>query len=49
VGSLVTQGETGRVTEYEGVKQQPPDWWERFWERHEQNTGDSREVAMAKL
>jgi hypothetical protein len=49
VGSLVTQGETGRVTEYEGIKQQPPDWWERFWERHEHNTGDSREVAIAKL
>jgi hypothetical protein len=48
-GSLVTQGETGRITEYEGVKQQPPNWWERFWEHHEQNTGDSREVAIAKL
>ena len=49
VGSLVTQGETGRVTEYEGIKQQPHDWWERFWERHELNTGDSRDVAIAKL
>ena len=49
VGSLVTQGETGRVTEYEGIKQQPHDWWEHFWERHELNTGDSREVAIAKL
>jgi len=49
VGSLVTEGETGRVTEYDGVKVQPPDWWERFWERHERNTGDSREVAIAKL
>ncbi len=49
VGSLVTQGETGRVTEYDGAKQQPRDWWKRFWERHERNTGDSREVAIAKL
>lgn len=49
VGSLVTQGETGRITEYEGVKVQPPDWWDRFWERHQQNTGDSREAAIEKL
>jgi hypothetical protein len=49
VGSLVTEGATGRVTEYEGAKVQPADWWERFWERHQANTGDSREVAMAKL
>jgi hypothetical protein len=49
VGSLVTQGETGRLTEYEGIKQQPRDWWEHFWERHELNTGDSRDVAIAKL
>lgn len=49
VGSLVTEGETGRVTEYEGVKIQPADWWEQFWTRHQQNTGDSREVAIAKL
>jgi hypothetical protein len=49
VGSLVTQGETGRITEYEGIKQQPSDWWAQFWERHERNTGDSCEVAIAKL
>ena len=49
VGSLVTGGETGRVTEYEGVKVQPADWWQQFWKRHESNTGDSREVALAKL
>ena len=49
VGSLVTGGQTGRVTEYEGVKVQPADWWEQFWKRHEKNTGDSREVALAKL
>lgn len=49
VGSLVTQGETGRATEYEGLKVQPADWWEQFWKRHEQNTGDSREIARTKL
>jgi hypothetical protein len=49
VGSLVTQGETGRITEYDGVKVQPPDWWDRFLERHQQNTGESRDVALAKL
>ncbi len=49
VGSLVTGGETGRVTEYEGVKVQPADWWQQFWKRHERDTGDSREVALAKL
>ena len=49
VGSLVTGGQTGRVTEYEGVKVQPANWWANFWARHEKNTGDSREVALAKL
>ncbi len=45
VGSLVTAGRTGRVTEYEGAKVQPADWWEEFWQRHEQDTGDSRVAA----
>ncbi|MBX7223546.1 MAG: hypothetical protein K1Y36_26770 [Blastocatellia bacterium] len=49
VGSLVTQGETGRITEYAGTKIQPADWWQQFWQRHQQNTGDSPAVAMAKL
>ncbi|MBA3725129.1 MAG: hypothetical protein H0W86_01440 [Armatimonadetes bacterium] len=49
VGSLVTQGETGRPTEYVGMKVQPPGWWDEFWLRHQQNTGDSREEALAKL
>ena len=49
VGSLVTGGRTGRITEYAGAKRQPPLWWEGFWRRHEANTGDSREVARAKL
>jgi hypothetical protein len=49
VGSLVTGRDTGRVTEYYGSKVQPADWWQEFWKRHEQNTGDTREQAMAKL
>lgn len=49
VGSLVTGGETGRATEYEGLKVQPADWWEQFWKRHEANTGDTRAEAMEKL
>jgi hypothetical protein len=49
VGSLVCGGNTGRITEYDAVKVQPPGWWDQFWRRHEKNTGDSREVAMRKL
>lgn len=49
VGSLVTDGDTGRVTEYYGSKVQPADWWQQFWIRHEQNTGDNREEAIRKL
>lgn len=49
VGSLVTGGDTGRVTEYEGVKVQPEGWWEEFWARHEKNTGDDRKTAIKKL
>jgi hypothetical protein len=49
VGSLVTEGETARVTEYEGVRVQPADWWEQFWRRYEGNTGIKRQVAVARL
>ncbi len=49
VGSLVTGGETGRVTEYDGVKVQPTDWWEDFWERYEASTGISRYEAIRRL
>ena len=34
---------------YEGAKVQPPDWWERFWDRHQRNTGDNPEEAKRKL
>jgi hypothetical protein len=49
VGSLVTNGETKRPTEYEGSKVQPPGWWNDFWLRYEQNTGQSREDAIRML
>lgn len=49
VGSLVVEGETGRPTEYDGSKQQPPGWWGAFWQRHEQNTGQSRSDALGML
>lgn len=49
VGSLVVAGETGRITEYEGVKVQPAGWWNDFWKRHEQNTGESADKAIARL
>jgi hypothetical protein len=39
VGSLVTEGETGRPTEYDGDKTMPADWWRVFWRRHFDNTG----------
>ena len=49
VGSLVTGGRTGRVTEYDGIKVQPRSWWIKFWNRYEQNTGYTREYARKKL
>lgn len=49
VGSLVTESDTGRTTEYDGPKVQPEDWWDNFWTRHENNTGDTREEAIEKL
>lgn len=49
VGSLVTDGETRRVTEHAGPKVMPPDWWDEFWRRYEQNSGRSREAAIEEL
>jgi len=52
VGSLVTDGPAGRPTEYdaEGAsKKEPPEWWNRFWLRHERNTGNSRAETMKML
>lgn len=50
VGSLVTEGETGRPTEYSNApKTEPAGWWNSFWQRHESNTGQDREDALDML
>lgn len=49
IGSLVTEGETRRPTEYDGPKHEQPGWWDDFWKRHEANTGQSREEAIQML
>lgn len=49
VGSLVTGGRTGRITEYDGPKVQPAGWWSDFWQRYERNQGMSREEGIRRL
>ena len=49
VGSLVVDGPSQRVTEYDGPKDEPADWWNKFWNRFEDNTGLSREQALGIL
>jgi hypothetical protein len=49
VGSLVVNGSTDRPTEHDGPQQEMPDWWAKFWQRYEGNTGQSREEAMQML
>ncbi len=49
VGSLVVEGETGRPTEYDGLKFEPPGWWDDFWLRHFENTGQTRADVVAML
>ncbi|HIK33070.1 MAG TPA: hypothetical protein IGS17_03085 [Oscillatoriales cyanobacterium M59_W2019_021] len=49
VGSLVVDGPSNRPTEYDGSKLEPPNWWDEFWKRHEENTGQSREEALEML
>lgn len=49
VGSLVVDGDTGRPTEYDGSKQEPPYWWDAFWQLHEANTGQSPQEALEML
>lgn len=46
VGSLVVSGDTGRPTEYDGPKVEPPGWWQAFWQRFEDNVGISRPDAL---
>lgn len=48
VGSLVVET-SNRPTEHSGFKFEPPDWWDRFWERHFADTGKTREEAMELL
>ncbi len=33
VGSLVVDGPSDRPTEHDGPKDEPADWWQRFWQR----------------
>ncbi|WP_017713345.1 hypothetical protein [Prochlorothrix hollandica] len=40
VGSLVTAGATGRPTEYDGSKAEPPNWWRSFWNRQQPQSPD---------
>lgn len=49
VGSLVTEGFTGRPTEYDGEKFVPPGWWNAFWQRHQANTNQTPEEALKML
>lgn len=49
VGSLVVNGQTDRPTEHDGPQQEPPDWWAKFWQRYEHNTGQSQAEAMQML
>ena len=49
VGSLVTDGRTGRPTEYEGEHQEPEDWWEQFWQHSENRLDLSRQEAWELL
>lgn len=49
VGSLVTEGDTGRPTEYDGDKTMPHDWWRTFWQRHFDNTGLTPEATWDRI
>ncbi len=49
VGSLVVNGSTGRPTEHDGPQQEPPHWWQTFWQRYEANTGQKQEEALEML
>jgi hypothetical protein len=49
VGSLVVEGHTGRPTEHDGPKVEPPGWWREFWTTHEKNTGMTADDTMRML
>jgi hypothetical protein len=42
VGSLVTGGQSGRPTEYDGQKQKPKGWWGAFWKQYDQKLRTSK-------
>jgi hypothetical protein len=41
--------ESQRPTEHGGPRFEPPDWWDRFWQRHFANTGQTPEEAISML
>jgi hypothetical protein len=49
VGSLVVEGETGRVTEHQGPAWHPPIWWRPWWRRYTLENNISERDGMAKL
>ncbi|MGC9502694.1 hypothetical protein [Baaleninema sp.] len=49
VGSLVVDDRSQRLTDYPGSHEEPEDWWEKFWERHRQNTGESPAETLERL
>lgn len=51
VGSLVTDTDTGRSTEWDpkGAVKQPADWWDNFWAKHLEETGETPEQVKANL
>lgn len=52
LGSLVTEGETGRSTEWDDRgegKAEPAGWWEEFWARQERASGRTREDMLGDL
>jgi hypothetical protein len=49
VGSLVVDGPSDRPTQYDGLKIEPADWWQNFWQRFEDNVGMEQEGAMQLL
>lgn len=49
VGSLVTGGRTGRITEYDGPEVQSRDWWSKFWANYETWSRVDRDEARRRL
>ncbi len=49
VGSLVVDGPSDRPTEHDGLKIEPPGWWDAFWNRFEDNVGMTRQAALERL